>query len=131
MWDFEHGNAGREFDISYTLLRPALALCKPGTPTSESSGGGLRTNSGVDGVAWSRHCLAPAGAFHPAGQRVPLEKIRAVALDTSSMTSVALTKILFEKWLGAVEHLLRCPGYRNHAHGARCRAGDWRSGAAD
>src|SRR5208282_894850 len=32
--------------------------------------------------------------------RVPLEKIRTVALDTSSMTSVALTKVLFEKWLG-------------------------------
>jgi chorismate dehydratase len=32
--------------------------------------------------------------------KVPVEKIRSVALDTSSMTSVALTKILFEKWLG-------------------------------
>jgi chorismate dehydratase len=31
--------------------------------------------------------------------RVPVEQIRTVALDTSSMTSVALTKILFEKWL--------------------------------
>ena len=32
--------------------------------------------------------------------KVPIEKVRTVALDTSSMTSVALTKILFEKWLG-------------------------------
>lgn len=32
--------------------------------------------------------------------RTPVEKIRTVALDTSSMTSVALTKVLFEKWLG-------------------------------
>jgi chorismate dehydratase len=31
---------------------------------------------------------------------VPIEQIRTIALDTSSMTSVALTKILFEKWLG-------------------------------
>jgi chorismate dehydratase len=31
---------------------------------------------------------------------VPVDKIRTVALDTSSLTSVALTKILFEKWLG-------------------------------
>jgi chorismate dehydratase len=29
-----------------------------------------------------------------------LERVRTVALDTSSMTSVALTKILFAKWLG-------------------------------
>ena len=32
--------------------------------------------------------------------RVPVDQIRSVALDTSSMTSVALTKVLFEKWLG-------------------------------
>ncbi|HLZ43015.1 MAG TPA: menaquinone biosynthesis protein [Candidatus Sulfotelmatobacter sp.] len=32
--------------------------------------------------------------------KVPLEQVRTVALDTSSMTSVALTKILFQKWLG-------------------------------
>jgi chorismate dehydratase len=32
--------------------------------------------------------------------RVPVDQIRSVALDTSSMTSVALTRILFEKWLG-------------------------------
>jgi chorismate dehydratase len=32
--------------------------------------------------------------------KVPIEKIRTIALDTSSMTSVALIKILFEKWLG-------------------------------
>jgi len=32
--------------------------------------------------------------------KVPMERVRTVALDTSSMTSVALTKVLFEKWLG-------------------------------
>ena len=32
--------------------------------------------------------------------KIPVELVRSVALDTSSMTSVALTKILFEKWLG-------------------------------
>jgi chorismate dehydratase len=32
--------------------------------------------------------------------QIPVELVRTVALDTSSMTSVALTKILFEKWLG-------------------------------
>jgi chorismate dehydratase len=32
--------------------------------------------------------------------KLPMEKVQTVALDTSSMTSVALTKVLFEKWLG-------------------------------
>jgi chorismate dehydratase len=33
--------------------------------------------------------------------KIPLKEIRSVALDTSSMTSVALTKVLFDKWWGA------------------------------
>jgi len=32
--------------------------------------------------------------------RVPIDQVRTVALDDSSLTSVALTKILFAKWLG-------------------------------
>ncbi len=45
--------------------------------------------------------------------KVPVEKIRTVALDTSSMTSVALTKILFEKWLGGGRTFTADgPGYR-------------------
>jgi len=32
--------------------------------------------------------------------QIPVELVRTVALDNSSLTSVALTKILFEKWLG-------------------------------
>ena len=37
--------------------------------------------------------------------KVPLEKIRTVALDTSSMTSVALTKVLFAKWWGGRQNV--------------------------
>ena len=32
--------------------------------------------------------------------KMPIDRVRTVALDNSSMTSVALTKILFAKWLG-------------------------------
>ena len=32
--------------------------------------------------------------------KVGLEQVRTVALDTSSLTSVALTKVIFSKWLG-------------------------------
>jgi chorismate dehydratase len=35
--------------------------------------------------------------------KLPLGEIGSVALDTSSMTSVALTKVLFAKWWGAVQ----------------------------
>ena len=102
MWDFEHGEAGRDFDISYTLPS-ACARCagRRDRRHRNHSGRGLCANS------WTcRYCPDVAIASRRAVRsillvsRVPVEKIRTVALDTSSMTSVALTKILFEKWLG-------------------------------
>lgn len=41
--------------------------------------------------------------------KVPREQIRRVALDTSSMTSVALTKVLLSKWRVAVESYASAP----------------------
>jgi chorismate dehydratase len=38
--------------------------------------------------------------------KVHIEQVRTVALDTSSMTSVVLTKILFAKWLGGARAYL-------------------------
>ena len=63
--------------------------------------------------------------------QVPVEKIRTVALDTSSMTSVALTKILFEKWLGGGRIYPDAARHRKNARRARCRIGDRRSRSAD
>jgi chorismate dehydratase len=40
---------------------------------------------------------------------MPLEKIRTVALDSSSMTSVALTKVIFAKWMGGVRAYTAMP----------------------
>jgi len=101
MWDFEHGKAGSDFDLSYTLPSACARQLQAGT-----------ADIGI----------IPAAAYAQIPQlmvlpdvaiasrrpvrsillvsRVPVEKIRTVALDTSSMTSVALTKVLFEKWLG-------------------------------
>jgi len=61
--------------------------------------------------------------------RISIERVRTVALDTSSMTSVALTKILFEKWLGGEG--LHCDGarYRQDAGGAGRRLAHRRSSA--
>ena len=41
--------------------------------------------------------------------KVPVGQVRTVALDTSSLTSVALTKILFEKWLGGARTYTSMP----------------------
>jgi chorismate dehydratase len=101
MWDFEHGTAGADFDISYTLPSSCAAELQAG-----------RADIGI--IPAAAYAQIPDLAILPgvaiAARRpvrsillvskVPVEKIRSVALDTSSMTSVALTKILFERWLG-------------------------------
>jgi chorismate dehydratase len=101
MWDFEHGAAGADFDISYTLPSACAAELQAG-------------NADIGIIPAAAYTQIPDLAILPgvaiAARRpvrsillvskVPIEKIRSVALDTSSMTSVALTKILFERWLG-------------------------------
>ncbi len=101
MWDFEHGEAGRNFDISYTLPSACARALEagnadigiiPAAAYAQISGLHVLPSVAIASRRAVRSILLVS--------RVPIEKIRAIALDTSSMTSVALTKILFEKWLG-------------------------------
>jgi len=101
MWDFEHREAGSEFEISYTLPSACARALEAGRAdigivpaAAYAQVPGLMVLPGV-AIASRR----PVRSILLVS-RVPVEKIRTVALDTSSMTSVALTKILFEKWLG-------------------------------
>jgi chorismate dehydratase len=101
MWDFEHSDAGRQFDISYTLPSACARALAEGT-----------ADIGI--IPAAAYAAIPALQVLPevtiASRRavrsillvskVPIEQVRSIALDTSSLTSVALTKILFEKWLG-------------------------------
>ena len=100
MWDFEHGGGG-DFDISYTIPSSCAEALRAGT-----------ADIGI--IPAAAYALIPDLAIVPdvaiASKRavrsillvskVPIEDVRTVALDTSSMTSVALAKILFAKWLG-------------------------------
>jgi chorismate dehydratase len=101
MWDFEHGRAGSAFDISYTL--PAQCAASLGNASAD-----------IGIIPAAAYCSIPDLSIIPgvaiASRRavrsillvskVPLKDIQTVALDTSSMTSVALTKVLFAKWWG-------------------------------
>jgi chorismate dehydratase len=101
MWDFEHGDAAREFDISYTLPSACARALQTGTADIGIIPAAAYTQipglSVLRGVAIASR--QPVRSILLVS-RMPVEQIRSVALDTSSMTSVALTKILFEKWLG-------------------------------
>jgi chorismate dehydratase len=101
MWDFDHADAGRGFEISYTLPSAcARALAAGGADIGIIPAAAYTQIPGLmilPGVAIAS--LRPVRSILLVS-RVPTDKIRTVALDTSSMTSVALTKVLFEKWLG-------------------------------
>ncbi|HYK50332.1 MAG TPA: menaquinone biosynthesis protein [Terriglobales bacterium] len=101
MWDFDHGEAGSGFDISYTVPSQCAADLAAGAAdigiipaAAYASVPGLVILPGVAIASKSpvRSILLVS--------KVPLEKIRSVALDTSSLTSVALTKVLFARWWG-------------------------------
>jgi len=101
MWDFEHGNSGKDFDISYTVpsaCAQALADGRadigiiPAAAYAQIPGLQVLPDVAIASRRAVRSILLVS--------KVPIEQVRTIALDTSSMTSVALTKVLFEKWLG-------------------------------
>jgi chorismate dehydratase len=101
MWDFEHGNAGAGFDISYTV--PSLCAANLAAGTADIGIIPAAAYTSIPDLA-----ILPGVAIasrRPVRSillvsKVPLDQIRSVALDTSSLTSVALTKVLFTKWWG-------------------------------
>ena len=101
MWDFEHGDAGRHFEISYTLPSSCAHALAEGTADI-----GIIPAAAYVQIPGLRILPDVAIASRRAVRsillvsQIPVELVRTVALDTSSMTSVALTMILFEKWLG-------------------------------
>ena len=102
MWDFEHGSAGGAFEISYTLP----ANCAEQLRTGTADIGIIPAAAYVtipDLLILPGVAIAARRAVRSIllVSKVPLEQIRSVALDTSSLTSVALTKVLFAKWIGA------------------------------
>jgi chorismate dehydratase len=101
MWDFEHSQAGSQFEISYTLPSScARALAEdtadigiiPAAAYAQIPGLQILPDVAIASRRAVRSILLVS--------QIPVELVRTVALDTSSMTSVALTKILLEKWMG-------------------------------
>jgi chorismate dehydratase len=101
MWDFEHGEARSQFEISYTMPSACAAALEAGS-----------ADIGI--IPAAAYATIPSLVILPdvaiaarravrsilLVTRVVLDQIRTVALDTSSLTSVALTKVIFNKWLG-------------------------------
>jgi chorismate dehydratase len=103
MWDFEHEStdARSAFEISYTIPSQCAASLREGSADigiiPVAAYASIPDLAILPGVAIaSRRAVRSILLV----SKVPLETIQTVALDTSSMTSVALTKVLFAKWWG-------------------------------
>jgi len=102
MWDFEHGEAGKQFDISYTIPSRCAAELDEGTADiaiipsfAYAKIPELRILPGI-AIASKR----PVRSILLVSEK-PIDEIQSVALDQSSLTSVALVGILFQKyWRG-------------------------------
>lgn len=101
MWDFEHGPVGANFDISYTLPSLCAAELQAGTADIGIIPAAAYTQI-PDLVIIPEVAIAARRPVRSilVASKVPIDNVRTLALDTSSMTSVALTKVLFERWLG-------------------------------
>ncbi len=101
MWDFEHGDAGRDFAIEYTIpsaCAAALAANQadigiiPAFAYAEIPGLAILPNIAIAAKDSVRSILLIS--------KKPIEQIETVATDTSSRTSVALLQVLFAKFFG-------------------------------
>jgi len=101
MWDFEHGDARRHFEISYTLPSGCARALAQGTADIGIIPAAAYTEIPVLQIL-PEVAIASRRAVRSIllVSKVPIAEIQTVALDTSSMTSVALLKVLFAKWLG-------------------------------
>jgi chorismate dehydratase len=105
IWDFEHGLSDPSFEISYTIpSRCALDLQNGKADIGiipSAAYASIPNLSILPGVA-----IASKQAVRSIllVSRRPIADIRTVALDSSSLTSAALTRVLFDKyWGGARE----------------------------
>ena len=106
MWDFEHGEAARDFAIEYTIpsaCAAALAANQadigiiPAFTYAEIPGLVILPNIAIAAKDFVRSILLVS--------KKPIEQIATVATDTSSRTSVALLQVLFAKFFGGSRQL--------------------------
>jgi len=101
MWDFEHGDAGRHFEIEYTIpsaCAAALAANQadigiiPAFTYAQIPDLVILPNIAIAAKDLVRSILLIS--------KKPIAEVRTVAVDTSSRTSVALLQVLFTKFFG-------------------------------
>jgi len=100
MWDFEHADAAKDFEISYTIP----SACAAALAANEADIGIIPaiTYAEIPGLVILPN-IAIAAKDHVRSillvSKKPWDEVHTVAADTSSRTSVALAQVLFAKFL--------------------------------
>jgi chorismate dehydratase len=110
MWDFEHTELGREFEIISTVPSECAEMLRSGAADI-----GIVPVVAYAGIPDLR--IVPNVAIAANGpvrsilliSKVPLEQIHTIAADTSSRTSVALCRVLLYKWFGGGRQFTSMP----------------------
>ncbi|HZR28706.1 MAG TPA: menaquinone biosynthesis protein, partial [Terriglobales bacterium] len=104
MWDFEHPESAQrdlqtEFDISYTVPSACAEALRMGSADIGIIPA-ITYQTIPDLVVIPEIAIASNGPVRSilVVSNKPLEQIKTLAIDTSSRTSVVLTKIMFQKW---------------------------------
>jgi chorismate dehydratase len=106
MWDFEHGYAGRNFEIEYTVPSACAAALAAGEADigiipafayAEIPGLAILPNIAIASKDRVRSILLVS--------KKPIEDVQTVATDSSSRTSVALLQVLFTRFYGGSRQL--------------------------
>jgi chorismate dehydratase len=101
MWDFEHGPAGKSFQITYTVPSRCAAELERGTADI-----GIIPSAAYATIPGLSVLPGVAIASKQAVRSILLvscksiDQIRTIALDSSSITSAALARVLFERYWG-------------------------------
>lgn len=104
MWDFEHGSAGKDFEIDYTIP----SLCAQALAAGKADVGLIPA---VTYLTIPNLLVIPDIAIAARGpvrsillvSKVPIEEIGTIAADNASRTSVALCRLLLKKWMRPAE----------------------------
>lgn len=110
MWDFEQGKVGADFEVSYTIPSACAEQLRSGAADIGIIPAAAYVTIPdlliIPGVAIAARRAVRSILLI---SKVSLEDIRSVGLDNSSLTSVALTKVMFGKWLGGGRKFLDMP----------------------
>ena len=101
MWDFEHALADPSFEISYTLpSQCALELQNGTADIGIIPSAAYATIPGLSVLPDVAIASKQAVRSILLVSRKPIADVQTIALDSSSLTSASLTKVLFEKYWG-------------------------------